>query len=502
MELLMRKAALLLALLAGCYDTSSAPSCRIQCATDADCTDGLTCGPGNLCTDGAQDCLQPETCTPDEFIACVDDMAHACNATGDGTTDTACEHGCNATERRCNDCVPDAMSCSTDMTSVQQCSPDGRTQNVADTCAAGCNPGDADVAAHCSYLAPAWLPDICDTVATVDAFAPNTSATLSTALDTNCDQIVVQMQNGSPIGPQICVIRAKTITIPQAVTLTFTGSRPIALVADSQLTVTGTLDVSADQSMNRSGPGLGGGNGGPPTSTSAGGGAGFGTTGGAGGGASGTGMGGAAGPAVDPLARAFFAGGYSAASSGGIMPNPVSDIFGGAGGGGILLIACRGNLSITGVIDANGAGGRPNHDQVAQDGVFTNSKGSSGGGTGGYVVLQGLGITLSGQIWANGGGGAGGGNVQDGGGQMGSKGQRAQSAAAGGVGNLSTGGQGGANSANGTAGAGSTAGGGFAAGGGGGAGVLQMYTPMGVTPVVTGATTSPPPVPRRNSVLR
>lgn len=492
----MRKV-LFLALLAGCYDTSSAPSCRIQCATDADCTDGLTCGPGNLCTDG-EDCLSPPSCTPDEFIACVDDMAHACNATGDGTTDTACEHGCNMTERRCNDCVPDAMSCTTDMMSVQQCSPDGRTQNVADACAAGCNPGDGSVAAHCTYLQPAWLPDICDMPAADDTFAPNASATISTALDTNCSSIVVQMANGNPIGPQICVIRAKTVTIANAITTTFTGNRAIALVADSQLTVAGTIDVGAINASNTPGPGLAGGNGGAPSSTGGGGGAGFGTAGGNGGSTS-TGGGGAGGATTDPSTRAFFAGGYSAGSSGGIMPNPVTDIAGGAGGGGLLLIACRGNASVTGVINAGGGGGRGNHDTLGGAGI-QNSKGPSGGGSGGYVVIQGLSVSVAGGVFANGGGGAGGSNTDDGSGPIGSKGLSSTSAAPGGAGVSSNGGNGGVLSQPGQNGTGAGAGASYGGGGGGGAGVIHIYAPMGVTPMTTG--TMSPAFTRKNAQVR
>lgn len=488
---------LFLVLLAGCYDTSSAPTCRIQCTTDADCTDGLTCGPGNLCTDGA-DCLQPEMCTPDEFIACVDTMARSCNAAGDGTTDVTCTSGCNTTERRCNDCVPDATSCTTDMMAVQQCTPDGRTNSVTDTCAAGCNPGDTAIAAHCSYISPAWLPDICDAPATDMVFAPNASATISTSLDTNCSSIVVQMANGNPIGPQICVIRAKTITIPNAITTTFSGNRAIALVADSQLTVTGTIDVGAINAANTPGPGIAGGSGTASTSSAGGGGAGFGTAGGNGG-ATTAGAGGAGGQVIDPLTRAFFAGGYSGASPGGIG-NPASDIAGGAGGGGLLLIACRGNVSITGQIDANGGGGRGNHDIIGGAG-FQNSKAPSGAGSGGYVVVQGLTVTISGGVFANGGGGGGGSNTDDGSGPIGNKGLRTTGATTGGVGNLSTGGNGGVLAGPGQNGTGATAGGGFGGGGGGGVGVIHAYTPTGVIPVTTGATFSPNYT-RRNVVLR
>lgn len=494
----MRKA-LFLALLAsaGCYDTSSAPSCRIQCATDTDCTDGLTCGPGGLCSDG-EDCLSPPSCTPDEFIACVDNMAHSCNAAGDGTTDVACANGCNATERRCNDCVPDAMSCSTDMMSVQQCMPNGREQTVTDTCAAGCNPGDGSVAPHCSYISPAWLPDVCDTAATDDMFAPNTSGAINGSLDTSCSSIVTQMSNGSPVGPQICVIRAKSITIGNAITTQFTGTRAIALVADDALTINGTLDVSADQTSNNNGPGVFRVSGDFSSSTVAGGGAGF-ATAGANGGSTTNGGGGTGGAAIDPLSLAYFAGGARAGTNGGLV-NPVTNIVGGGGGGGVLLISCRGTVTIAGTVDANGAGGRGNHDTLGGAG-FQPSNGASGGGSGGYVVIQGLSVTISGGVFANGGGGGGGAQTDDGSGPNGLKGQRSTSPAGGGAGALSAGGAGSALGTNAGIGGGATAGGRYGGGGGGGVGAIHTYTPTGVIPTTTGSTISPNYL-RKNAVIR
>lgn len=478
-----------------CFDPSNAPVCKVQCTTDADCPDGLTCGAGGLCSAG-ENCIEPDMCTAGAFIACVDDKARSCNASGDGTTDAVCgAPGCNAGEHRCNACLPDAVACTSDMLGVEQCRSDGSATAMIDTCAAGCNVGTASVAPHCSYISPVSLPDICDAVAAVDSYAPNASATLTTSLDTNCTGGIITQT----VGPAICVIRAKTITIPSSVTLTIDGSRAIAFVADAQLDMLGTLDAGA----NGSTPGPGGSfrvSGGPNAPTAAGGGAGFGTAGAAGGAAA-TGGGGAAGAALDPITLAYFGGGARAATGGNPM---IIDFYpsGGGGGGAVMLVACRGNVKVSGTIDAGGGGGGGSYDTIL-GGQFAPSKAAAGGGTGGYVVIQGLTAIVDGQIYANGGGGGGGNTADDGSGTRGGDGLRSTGQAAGGSpgGAGASGGRGGASVGAPVAGGGIAGNAAASGGGGGSVGVLQIYTPMGVTPMTPGVV-SPAFTFKKNSTLR
>jgi hypothetical protein len=360
--------------------------------------------------------------------------------------------------------------------------PDGSATTVTDTCVA-CVAGTQAVAAHCQYLEPKWLPNICDEKATEDLFMPNASASFDSSLDTNCNGGVVAQ--GSP-GRQICVVRYKTITIPQFVNLTITGTRPIAFVADDALTVNGSIDAGAASTTN----GPGGGSiisGAAPGATAGGGGAGFAQTGGTGGNAGGNG-----GASFDPTSLAYFAGGPHAGSSGGIIG--LNGVAGGGGGGAVLLAACRGTatLSSTSIIDLKGGGGNPQRDTIAGSQI-QNSDCGAGGGAGGYLAVEALtGVTMTGQIWANGGGGGGGSSSNEpANGGVGSDGQRSIAGANGGPGS----GQGGAGGRGGFRGGNPLAGGGttFAGGGGGSVGVVHVFTPTGVTPAITNTNMSPIP---------
>jgi hypothetical protein len=478
-----------LVLVAACFDASNAPSCTIACATDSECPDGQTCNASaGKCTAG-EDCASPQTCVPNEFVACVDGAARSCNDAGDGTVDVACgAPGCNVDAKRCNACVPSASVCSTDDTRVLTCADDGSAATVTDTCIAGCVAGTQAVAAHCRYLEPKWLPDICDMPATMDTFMPNASATYSSDLDTNCTGGVVTQTPGRPI----CVVRAKTITIPSNITLTISGQRPIAFVADESLTVNGTLDAAAQGTV--SGPGGGQSTSGTgPTSGAGGGGAGF-AQAGAAGGDTGTGNGNPGGATVDPLTLAFFGGGPRAASASGIFgPN------GGGGGGALTLIACRGRVTLanTSTIDVGGGGGGGQRDEILGAQISIGPCGA-GGGAGGYVAVQGLtGITMAGGIYANGGGGGGGSNANDTSGDPGGDGPRSTTAGGnGGTGNGGgNGGDGGFRGGAPRAGGGSTSGS-NGAGGGGSMGFVHVFAPAAVTPSITNTNMSPTPLVR------
>src|ERR1044072_5376743 len=99
------------------------------------------------------------------------------------------------------------------MTTLQVWDADGSAAVSVDSCAGGCVPAAGPVAAHCGYIAPIWMPDICDMPATDAMFMPKASATYDANLDTNCTGGLVTQ----PIGRPICVVRAKTITIPAGI---------------------------------------------------------------------------------------------------------------------------------------------------------------------------------------------------------------------------------------------------------------------------------------------
>ena len=324
------------------------------------------------------------------------------------------------------------------------------------------------------YIAPVWLPGACDVPATADTFVVNTPVAFNTDADASCT-VVVQTD-----GPEICVVRANSIAVNASMTVA--GVRALALVGDSSLLISGTIDASAHGAM--SGPG--GGfrtSGAVATSTKGGGGAGFATDGGAGGNFSGSG-----GTASDPLDLAVFEGGPRAAPGSGFTGlNPD----GGGGGGALLLIACRGSVTTTGVIKAAGGGGEPTYDTVL-GGSVSQSNSAGGGGAGGYVVIEGLTLDIGGGLFANGGGGGGGNTINDSSGTAGQDGKASTTPASGGAGNGagSKGGDGGAKAIAPTNGGNTIS---VSAGGGGGsAGVLQLCTPAGVIPVVQpSAVTSP-----------
>jgi hypothetical protein len=486
----MRYLALLsLVFVVACFDPEDVASCTITCTSDSDCISGQTCNTASgKCTAG-EDCSNPQMCTPGEFVACVNGAVRTCNAAGSGTEDAPCgAPGCNTPAQRCNACIPDEVSCTTNMRDVQACMSDGSAVTTVETCAANCVAAAGPAPAHCRYLEPKWLPDICDMPAMMDLFMPNASAAFSSDLDTNCTGGVILQPPGRPI----CVVRAKTITIPNLVTLTISGQRPIAFVADTALNLNGTLDAGATGSMNGAGGGIQT-TGAAATSNAGGGGAGFGTVG-ANGGATGTGNGGVGGAVLDPLTLAFFAGGPRA--GGGSLIGQTS---GGGGGGAILLAACRGTVTTgtTSTIDVGGGGGEAQYDQIL-GGQIAQSTAGAGGGAGGYVAIEGLtGVVINGALYANGGGGGGGNTANDIGGTAGGNGQRsttvqATGGAGGGAGAL--GGRGGIRGTPPTAGGGTTSSAG--AGGGGAVGVFHIFTPMGVTPMLNTTSTSPNPIAR------
>jgi hypothetical protein len=202
---------------------------------------------------------------------------------------------------------------------------------------------------------------------------------------TDCAQLV-----GTTAG-NYCAILATDVDI--AGKLVATGSRPLVIVSTGSMTVSGTIDVASHIAGNK-GPAANIGTcGSSDASASTGGGAGgsLGSPGGNGG----SSPGGVAGPAITvttlrggcpgTIGKDYFSG----------VSGPPGD-----GGGAIDLIAVT-SITITGVIDASGAGGW---------GGGPNNNGGQGGGSGGVIALDAPSILFSGtpRLFANGGGGGGG----------------------------------------------------------------------------------------------
>lgn len=370
--------------------------------------------------------------------------------------------------RACNQCEPSTSRCEAGV--FQACDAEGRIA-IEETCALGCVEGPAP---HCAYLEPRYLPDVCDTRATLDELTIASTATFDTDFDPACTGGVVA-QTG---GPSICVVRYGTIAIAASRSLNVIGTRALALVADHSIAIDGLLDVGANGPKD--GPGGGTfGSGGSVMTPNGGGGAGFKTAGGPGGSpAADGGASNGGSTSVDPVVFEVLLGGPR---------SPSGQSLRGGGGGTATLISCRGTVSVSGIISAGGGGGAGGLLLLG-----TPSPGA-GGGAGGYVVLQGLDIAVTGNVFANGGGGGGGIPPGFTMGVTGSNGLCSLAPASGGSFNLGEGrgGLGGSATSNPGPGGRSIAIGSSAGGGGGSMGFFQSYTPAGVTPTLTPSLASP-----------
>lgn len=362
---------------------------------------------------------------------------------------------------------------------------------VPDAGDSGTNDGQLpDTAPGCFGIG--LVHDVCLMPAPTADMTITADRTVNTAMvgNGNCDEIIAQPGGGA----SLCLIAARTVAVASTARLTGIGPNPLLLVATQTMTIDGTIDVASRLGAPQPGAGAdptcasSAGNNATQIDGAGGGGAGgsFGTKGGNGG----TGRtpnqatpGGGAPAAQTPTTlRGGCAGGRGGTADGG-----GGDGVGGAGGGAVYLIAGS-SLTISGAINASGSGGAQ-----GTDGQFA-SGGAGGGGSGGLIGLDAPSITVTGQVFANGGGGGGGGGDEPTrNGQPGSTPTTALTAAAGGPGGTGGGGRGGDGSV--LAGAGATANNGTnpycaGGGGGGGAGIIRVY---GVAPSSLGGSISPPP---------
>jgi hypothetical protein len=354
---------------------------------------------------------------------------------------------------------------------------------LEETCAAGCV---ADQSPHCAYLEPRYAPDVCDTPAPNESLNITGNGSFDPNLDLNCTGGVIEQ----PGTTALCVVHYGSISLEAGAVLTISGKpnkqgRVIMFIADHDLSIEGTLDVSAHAATN--GPGGGVVISGTATSAAngeGGGGAGGATTGGDGGNltaAGGANNGGLL--AQNPAALQALVGGGAGFQAFDVNTN--LDFGGGGGGGGVSLASCRGKVSVSGVISANGGGG------LAGSGTFLVN--GLGGGAGGNVVLQGLEVEVTGEIFANGGAGGGGRRASQVSGVPGDDGPSDTMPARAGVqqDGEGIGGNGGFVGGRPTDGKQPTKANAGAGGGGGSTGFLQTYTPAGISPTLKPTKVSP-----------
>ncbi len=255
--------------------------------------------------------------------------------------------------------------------------------------------------------------------------------------------------------PELCVVTGTSMMV--ASKLTGVGSKPLVLLA-----TTGAIIVSAELTVASGGGIIGAGAGGPcaagqnPITGGGGQGGSFGGKGGNGGDRT-TNDHGVAG-AVTALGTTLRGGCAGAAGAG------ADEGAGGSGGGAVALIAPT--ITVSGLINAGGAGGR---------GATENSSGGGGGGSGGTILLDTLDFTNSGLLLANGGGGGEGSGSSTAGASGADSTANARASGGGGLtGNGNDGGDGSLGAAGQSGDSGVAGGGG---GGGGGAGVIRTTDP-------------------------
>jgi hypothetical protein len=414
---------------AACTKPNPALSCE-----DGLCSDPLVpfCDVTGAIEGEPNTCIKP-SCTPNMFEECRGDKALMCNSTGSDYDLLTCTQGCSAAE-------------------------------------GGCKPEPPCETLECKkHIIPKYLPTECDELATNGALTISADTELDTSDDSKCTRIVQQ-----PLGPEICVLHYQSITIETNKTYGASGSRALALISDETLVIDGVLDVGYHNSQGGPGGGLVMSGGYSITNKAGGGGAGGRTDGGHGG-TTQTGGGANGGEAImNPATLNYVVGGARTPAT------PYNN-----GGGAAIVVACRGALKVQGTVDVSGGGGHNGYLRDIGTGQLV-YRAATGGGAAGMVVLQGLSLSITGQLYANGGGGGGGGNGTGG---PGYEGQRSTAAAAGGTG-TATGGTGGAGGALGAPQGGVSDTNGNGGGGGGAAGFFFLYSP-GTADVVTPTAVSP-----------
>jgi len=213
-----------------------------------------------------------------------------------------------------------------------------------------------------------------------------------------------------PAGPELAVLEAATIWVPDDAVVTVVGARALVIVATTTIQIDGTLDAGAVGAL--AGPGASSVDGAGLVGSKdgvcdrGGGGAGHATAGASGGAAtecdtSRT----QGGPAFgDPDISVLVGGGRGGDGASGANCGGGE----GGGGGGALQLSAGFLLEIAGTVISGGGGGGGGLECAVGD-----AGSGGGGGAGGAIVLDAARVVIAGQVAALGGGGGSGGNGND-----------------------------------------------------------------------------------------
>jgi hypothetical protein len=372
---------------------------------------------------GVSDCVASTT-------TCEDDRYVECDADGHVSFEMQCPLGCAATSGKCEDIAP-----SNGLAAYLDMSADG--------------------------------PDV-----TMGSWSINTTTGVVSNEGGGAVEIpnALYVQEDSSVAIRVYWVRSLSI----AGTVVVTGNPAVAFVSDGDVSITGTLDVSAKgitkgpgQTTGACAPGI------VMDNLSRGaGGAGNNNNGAKGGNTSGGTTGGAGGTFVTddtlvPLFGGCVGGGVGSPSVGGVSA--------GGGGGGAVQIVSRTVIRLTGsgIINASGGGG------TGGAALSTAAGGGGGGGSGGGILLEAPEVLLDGSgvvLSTKGGGGGSGADFN----AKGADGGTGGGVAAGGMsGTYANGGSGGTLGVSPTAGANGNGSHQAGGGGGGSAGRTRINTPTG-----------------------
>jgi hypothetical protein len=316
----------------------------------------------------AQDARAPESGAADSGPSCSDGMKNGTE------TDIDCGGGCAgcATGKMCTapaDCAAGA-SC---------------TGNV---CTGASSPSfrNYDHASHTYTRTIDWS---CAGTTRFDSTGsgswPQTTACSNT--DATRPEVTCGVAQTSAGGAQVCILRARGLTIAAGHTLELVGDKPVIIAVEGDATIAGIVSADANGATPGAGGNLscgtsqggdGSGNPGRFEGASGGGGGAFGSRGGTGGAADTDGNqrgGGAGGQARGTASLSPLLGGCAGGRAGGCQSA-------GGAGGGAVQIAASNALVVSGTVRANGGAG-------ATPCGANDEGGGTGAGSGGGVLLQG-----------------------------------------------------------------------------------------------------------------
>ncbi len=310
-------------------------------------------------------------------------------------------------DRMQQECDPGTATgrCAPDKVTPQTCSADGHWENL-EACPLACvvneqgRPYCADTLLFSNNVDARMVESVSDEITgdgcdqahpiVVDTTALSVTLNGNSLVSTPLPEPFGQV-NGH--GIELMVLPLKSLVVPEGCRMRISGNRALAIVVADRIQIAGTVDASADGLI--SGPGAlpdslachggDGQDGGVSGLGGGGGGARFGQGGAGGGAASVAGGGGDAMPNVtlEPLM-----GGCSGGTG---AEKTISSTLGGMGGG-ALMLACTGQIHISGTVTVNGG-----------PGASSSTAAGGGGGSGGSLLIEGPDIEVTGSLLAEGG---------------------------------------------------------------------------------------------------